>query len=134
MIPNIQPSKVYPTSAQVAPQSIAAAGTANTGYVAVPAGAKWAHITLLCGALGGGSEQVDINQATSTGGAGAKALATAAIAGVTTNSSVTDYDLNLDTMDINNGFNCIRALVTNTGGTGALVAIAVKFGPAASEA
>jgi hypothetical protein len=132
MIANVKPSKIFPNAgaaAAIFPQSIAAAGNAVTPWVQVPVGAKWAIVRLWTGALGGGSEQVDLEQATSAGGAGAKALATNVRTSAVNNQQFDD-ELNIDsTLDINNGFNFIRAKVTNTGGTGALVAVGLAFGP-----
>lgn len=129
MIPNIKPSKVYPVAGQAGPISVAAAGNAATSWVQVPAGSKWAIAELLNGVLGGGSEQVDLEQATSSGGAGAKALVTNAVTNAV-NNTASQVEANLDqVLDVAGGFNYVRAKVTNTGGTGALVSIALKFGP-----
>jgi hypothetical protein len=135
MIPNVKPSQLYPGTGlnsaigHVPPQSLAAAGIGTGPWIAVTPGAKWLIVALLSGALGGGSEQVDIEQATSAAGAGAKALATAAISAQTVNNRVDETEVSLDLLDINNGFAFVRAKVTNTGGTGALVALSVKQGP-----
>lgn len=132
MIPNVRPSQIYPNAGlanAVFPQSIAAAGNAVTPWVAVPAGARWMKTVLLTGVLGGGSEQLDYEQATSVAGAGAKALKTNQRTSAV-NSQQFDDEIDLDSnLDINNGFNFVRAKVTNTGGTGALVAISLAFGP-----
>ena len=131
MIANRKPSSVYPVAGAIPPQSVAAAGNATTGgtYLAVPAGAKWAIVRTLCGALGGGSEQVDVLQATSTGGAGSKALVTN-LRTAAGNNTQFDDEINLDSLlDINNGFAFIQVKITNTGGTGALIAAHVAFGP-----
>ena len=132
MIPNVRPSQLYPNAGlanAVFPQSVAAAGTAATPWVAVPIGSRWMRTLLLLGALGAGSEQLDYEQATSVGGAGAKALKTN-VRTSAVNSQQFDDEVDLDSnLDINNGFNFVRAKVTNTGGTGALVAIGLGFGP-----
>lgn len=131
MIPNVKPSQLYPVAVAVQPQSVAAAGVVTTAYVKVPANSKWLAVATLCGALGGGSEQVDVLQATDTSGTGSKALVTNLRTNAVNNTD-TDDDVNLDTlMDINNGFNCVAVKITNTGGTGALVAVRAAFGPAA---
>lgn len=128
MIPNIKPSQVYVAKASIPPQSLAAAANATSAWVAVPPGSKWLAVDTLTGALGGGSEQVDVLQATSVAGAGAKALVTNLR--TEANNNVFDQDeVNLDTMDINNGFNFVQVKITNTGGTGALVAVRAAFGP-----
>jgi hypothetical protein len=131
MIPNVKPSQVYPVAGGINPQSVAAAGNATTGatYLAVPAGAKWLIVHTVTGALGGGSEQVDVLQATSSAGAGSKALVTN-LRTTAANNSQFDDEVNLDTLlDINNGFAFIQVKITNTGGTGALVAARAAFGP-----
>gem|GEM_PF-6590028 len=127
-MPNIRPSQVYIAKTQISPQSIAAAGNALSAWIAVPPGSKWAVIDTLTGVLGGGSEQIDVLQATTVGGTGSKALVTNLRTEAVNN--VTDQDeVNLDTMDINNGFSFVQVRCTNTGGTGALVAVRVAFGP-----
>lgn len=132
MIPNIDPSQIYPVKAQINPQSIAAAGNATSAWTQVPVNSKWLYVVLNAGALGGGSEQIDVLQATSSGGANSKALSTGLISAVTTNNGTTTAVLDLEkNMDINNGFNFVQIKVTNTGGTGALVGASAIFGPAA---
>ena len=131
MIANRKPSQIYPGAGAIAPQSVAAAGNATTGgtYLAVPPHTKWAIVRTLCGALGGGSEQVDVLQATSSAGAGSKALVTN-LRTAAVNNTQFDDEVNLDSLlDINNGFAFLQAKITNTGGTGALVAAHVAFGP-----
>jgi hypothetical protein len=129
--PNVKPSLGYPVAGKVPPQSLAAAASANTGWIQIPMDSKWAMVQLLTGVLGGGSEQVDLQQATDAVGTGAKALQTAAIIDAV-NNDTQDYEANLDMLlDFANNFSYIRALVTNTGGTGALVSLALRFGPTA---
>lgn len=128
-IPSTKPSVIFPTKAAIPPQSIAAAGTADTGWVQVPPGSKWLSVALNTGALGGGSEQVDVLQAQDNSGTGSKALVTNLITEAG-NNKTDDGDVDLDTMDINNGFSYVKVRVTNTGGTGALVGLGAKFGPA----
>jgi hypothetical protein len=132
MIPNVKPSQMYPNAGAgngVFPQSLAAAAAVTGPYVQVPPGAKWAIVRLLTGALGAGSEQVDVLQAQSAAGLNAKALATN-IRTSAVNNQQFDDEVNIDlSLDINNGFNFIAVKVTNTGGTGALVAVNFAFGP-----
>ena len=131
MIANRKPSQIYPVAGAIAPQSVAAAGNATTGatWLAIPPHTKWAIVRTLCGALGGGSEQVDVLQATSSAGAGSKALITN-LRTAAANNTQFDDEINLDSLlDINNGFAFIQVKVTITGGTGSLVAAHVAFGP-----
>jgi len=129
MIPNINPSQVYPNVGSVVPQSLASA-SADTGgtYLTVPPGTKWMHLRLSCGA-GAGSVAVTANQATSAAGAGTKALTlNPTITGILTASKVTLYDQNLDLiLDYTNGFRFIQVVCTTTGTL--IVGLDVAFGP-----
>jgi hypothetical protein len=82
MIPNVKPSIIYPLKDKVAPQSIAAAGTAQTALARLLDGQLAEAHQLLVGA-GAGTAAVSLDQATTAAGAGAKALATAAQVGIT---------------------------------------------------
>lgn len=129
MIPNISPSKVYAYAAQIAPQSIAAAGTAQSGWVAV-ANNSWAKVLALVGA-GAGTLAVKIEQATTSGGAGVKDCVTAAQLGITALATGQQQaDAKLDQyVDVNNGFAYIRLNVTMTGGAGTLASASLELGP-----
>src|SRR4051812_5037262 len=96
MLPNVKPSQLYPIAGAVQPQSVAAAGSVNTGWLKVPAASKWLVAQLLCGVLGGGSVQVDVEQATDNAGTGAKALVTNLRTNAVNNTD-TDDEVNLDT-------------------------------------
>ena len=132
MIPNMKPSQMYPNAGPanaIFPQSLAAAASVTSQFVQLPVGARWAIVSLLTGALGGGSEQVDLLQATSAGGAGSKALMTNLRTSAVNNQQFDD-EVNLDSaLDVNNGFIFVAVKVTNTGGTGAQVAARFAFGP-----
>jgi len=129
MIPNIRPSVVYPIAGAIAPQSVAAAASVNTGWVKVAPGSKWAIAQLLAGALGGGSVQVDVLQAQDGAGTGSKAAVTNLFTNATNNTQ-TDGEINVETtLDINNGFSYVQVKATNTGGTGALISVGLRFGP-----
>jgi hypothetical protein len=78
--------------------------------------------------LGGGSLQVDVAQATSRPAPARRLLVTNAITNAV-NNTASQYDLNLETLDINGGFAFIQVKITNTGGTGALVGARAAFGP-----
>ncbi len=117
-------SALVPVKGQISPQSVAAAGHANSDWVDASQGINiLTEVTL--GALGGGSVALTFEQATSAGGAGGKALS--AFTGGT--SAVDNTKLEIDNapeaMDAENGFTFVRAVLTNTGGTGALVAATV---------
>jgi hypothetical protein len=131
MIPNVRPSKVYPYAAQIAPQSVAAAATVASGWAAASSNA-WLSLLLLVGA-GAGTFAMKVEQATSSGGAGAKDLVTAANLGVTaqeTGQAQVDVQLGAN-LDIDNGFAYVRVSLTCTGGAGTLAAVAATLGPAA---
>jgi hypothetical protein len=131
MIANFKPSTIYPNAGlanAVFPQSIAAASFAASPWVQVPTGARWAIARLWTGALGGGSLQLDLEQAKDAAGTGSKALVTNLRTSAVNNQQFDD-ESNLDLMDINNGFNFIRVKVTCTGGTGSLLACGLAMGP-----
>lgn len=131
MIPNIAPSKLYAYAAQIAPQSVAAAGNPTSGWVAV-ANNKWAKLLALVGA-GAGTLAVKLEQATSAAGAGAKDLATAAQVGITALATGQQQaDVNIDQyLDVNGGFGYVRINATMTGGAGTLAAVSLELGPQA---
>src|SRR6266511_2992251 len=94
---NRKPSKVYAVKEQVVPQSVAAAATVTSGWIAV-VNAKWLKLLALVGA-GAGTLAVKVEQATTIGGAGAKDLATAAQVGITvldTATKAAQADVNVD--------------------------------------
>ncbi len=132
--PNVKPSIQYPYKAQVAPQSMAAAATATSGWIAVGT-AKWAKILALVGA-GAGTLAVKLEQATSSGGAGAKDLATAAQTGITALATgAAQADVSIDQyLDVDGGFGFIRLSGTMTGGAGTLASASLELGPAAWQA
>jgi hypothetical protein len=132
---NRKPSAVYPVKASIAPQSVAAAGTASSGWIAVGAN-FWATIASLVGA-GAGTLAIKIEQATSAAGAGAKDLATAATLGITAQATGTQVNADLQlaqALDLDNGFEYIRITATVTGGAGTLIAAALSLGPAPYQA
>lgn len=131
MIPNVKPSKIFPAAGSIAPQSlVSAAATTGGTYIQVPAGSKWMHLRLLCGA-GAGSVAVTAAQATSSAGAGTKAATLSpAITGVVTATPLTTYEYNVETLlDAAGGFNFVQLTATTTGTL--IVGLDVSFGPAA---
>lgn len=133
--PNVKPAQLYPNADKIVPQSVAASATVTSGWVSA-AEVKWAHVTAISGA-GAGTFAVKLEQATSSGGAGAKDLATAATLGVTalaaSTVAVVDYDVATN-IDVDNSFAYFRASATCTGGSGTLFALALDKGPAARQA
>lgn len=132
MNPNVKPSAVYPAKGTVPPQSIAAAGNAVSAWMDAQAGLAYLSVILACGALGGGTLSVDVLQATSNAGAGAKDLVTGLIVGAATNNGIVQADVRVDetTLDINNGFRWVQIKINNVGGTGALASATAVLGPA----
>jgi hypothetical protein len=133
--PNEKPSTAYVVKGAVAPQSVAAAGTATSGWVDVGPN-KWAKVVSCLGA-GAGTAAVKLEQATSSGGAGAKDLITAANLGITAqaNSTQVQADGNIDAnLDLAGGFRWIRVSLTVTGGAGTLACASLELGPAQYQA
>lgn len=117
-------SVLVPVKAQINPQSVAAAGHANSGWV--DAGQCINILTEVnLGALGGGSVALTFEQATSSGGAGAKALSTFTGGTSAVDNAKMEIDNAPEGLDAENGFTYARAVLTVTGGTGALVAATV---------
>ena len=134
---NVKPSVAYPATyaSAIAPQSVAAAATVTGGWISAKE-VKWAKLIVLSGA-GAGTFAVKLEQATSSGGAGAKDLATAATLGVTAQAtgvlSQVDYNV-ADNIDTDNSFAFIRVSATCTGGSGTLGAVSLELGPAYRQA
>lgn len=130
---NVKPSVLYPSAqAQcIAPQSVAAAATVTGGWVSAKE-TKWLKIFASVGA-GAGTLAVKVEQATSSGGAGAKDLATAATLGASSLAASTilqvDYDV-ANNIDTTNSFAYVRLSATCTGGSGTLFAASLELGPA----
>jgi hypothetical protein len=135
-IPNYKPSLVYSGTyaSAIAPQSVAAAGNPVGGWVSV-ALMKWAKVISIAGA-GAGTVALKLEQATSSGGAGAKDLATAAVLGITAQANSTEVQVDFDipeNIDITNAFAFIRLNATVTGGAGTLYAASLELGPQSFE-
>ncbi len=127
---NIKPSKTFPVKGAISPQSVAAAGSAVSGWIAAKDGLGHATITALLGVLGGGVCSVDILQATDNAGTNAKALSTGVLANLATNNSQAQYDFRPhEECDIGNGFEWFQVKINVVGGTGSLVGAAVTYGP-----
>lgn len=129
MTPNVKPSKLYPNKGQIAPQSVAAAATVTSGWIDA-SNYAWAKLAILVGA-GAGTFALKLEQATSSGGAGAKDLYTAAQLGVTvlaTGQAQADAQLG-PALDVDNAFRWIRASATCAGGAGTLASVTVELGP-----
>lgn len=112
-----------PIGTTIAPQSVAAAGNAVSGWMDVGTAINILTEVNL-GALGGGTVTLTFQQATDGAGSGAKALAWTGYASAVNNAnSLIDNDPEL--LDINNGFRFVQAKLANVGGTGALLSAAL---------
>lgn len=128
MNPNVKPSQVYPIKTEIAPQSVAAAGSASSGWVL--ARDSWLSLVLLLGALGGATLSVDVLEATDGSGTGSQTLLTGVLAGLATNNSTASYDFKSDAnLTLSTNYEYIAFRVNVVGGTGSLVAAAVIGGP-----
>lgn len=122
--PNVRFSDLVAELDRISPIS-QGAGTATTAWLDAsqyPAVAALIQVGVL-----GASATVDakFQQATSSGGAGAKAITGAAITQITaTNNQEAIINLRVDQLDINNGFNFIQLSVT-VGVAATLIAAAV---------
>jgi hypothetical protein len=128
---NRAPSKVQVVQSQIVPQSVAAAATVTSGWFAVKQNA-WLKIISLVGA-GAGTFAVKVEQATSSGGAGAKDLITAANLGITaqaTGTPAVQADVKVDlNLDVDNAYAFVRLSATCTGGAGTLFGATIEAGP-----
>lgn len=119
-------SDVLPIGGALPPQSVAAAGTAVTGWVDVSQGIN-VLTTINVGALGGGSVALTWQQAQDSSGTGAKALAAFGTgSAMSSNNKTQMIDNDPEGLDINNGFKFVQGTLTVTGGSGALVSATVQ--------
>lgn len=130
---NVKPSVLFPGTyaSAIAPQSVGAGATVTGAWISVKE-TKWVKLNLTMGA-GAGTGALKLEQATSSGGAGAKDLVTAANLGITAQAAATQAqaDFNVaDNIDVDNSFAFVRASLTVTGGAGTLAAVTVELGPA----
>lgn len=120
---------LIPRAGDIAPQSVAAAGTASSGWIAAKDAPNFiAQVDL--GALGGGTVTATLEQANTSGGGGAKALAVSnsqTVASAVDNANF-EFDIESSSLDHNNAFAWFRLTLTNVGGTGALVAAVINSG------
>jgi hypothetical protein len=130
MTPNVDLKQYYPVKGQVNPASIAAGGNAVSAWLDAKDGNRL-HIALLAGALGGGTLDVDVDQATDNAGTGSKVLAADVLAAQATNNTPAQADVDLhNLLDVNGGYRFVRVKINNTGGTGAIAGAACLIGPA----
>lgn len=126
MFPNAKPSELIAVVGTINPTS-QAAGTVTTGWVAA---ADYEHLlaVLMVGALGASATvAAKIEQATSSGGAGAKDVTGLAITTITTgNNQQALINVDQNDLDINGGFAFVRLSVTVA--TAATLTSAVLFG------
>jgi hypothetical protein len=116
-------SALVPLKAQIAPQSVAAAGNATSGWVDAKDAAALLAVANL-GTLGGGTVTMSLEQATTSGGAGAKAVTgfTGVASAVDNTQIVSDIEITPALLDGDNSFRFVRMKLANVGGSGALVA------------
>jgi len=100
--------------------SVAAAGTLASGWIAV--GGYGAVHTVVGIGSGAGTPAITYEQATDSGGTGAKALAWDAGTFATDRTEVTN---NPNALDVAGGFTHVRATVTITGGAGTVTSLNV---------
>lgn len=125
---NVIKKALMPRLGDIAPQSVAAAGTATTGWIAAKTQPEFVTQVNL-GDLGGGSVALTFEQATDGSGSGSKALSSGVNVGSSsTNNANFEVDNVSSALDHNNGFTHFRAVLTVTGGTGALVSAIVNSG------
>jgi hypothetical protein len=109
-----------PIVGSIAPQSVAAAGNAASGWIKADTAPKFLAV-LNYGALGGGTVTPTFEQATDASGTGAKALsAWGGVANAANNTSAELCNI-ADQLDQKNAFYWFRLKLSNVGGTGALV-------------
>jgi hypothetical protein len=110
-----------PVLAMVAPVSIAAGLSANTGWFDVRNGTRIRALVAV--GAGGGTPAISWQQANTAAGGGAKALPAWGVG--TFASSRIDVDNPQPQLDLNNGFGWVMGTVTVTGGTGTITAMLV---------
>lgn len=114
-----------PTVGDIAPQSIAAAANAVSGWIA--ASQAFSFITRAnLGVLGSGAVTLSFEQAQDSGGTGSKALSTWTGGSSSTNAANIDVENDPAQLDLANGFTHFRAKLANVGGSGALVSAIVE--------
>ncbi len=119
-----------PSKGSIAPQNVAAAGNATSGWTKADEAPDYlAQLNL--GVLGGGTVTPAFEQATDAAGAGAKALVTGGdVSAVSANNTLRTIQFSADKLDSKNGFLWFRLKLSNVGGTGALVAASIHaIGP-----
>lgn len=110
-----------PVKEAIDPQSVAAAGTAATGWIAAKDAENFLAV-IQGGALGGGSVAASFTQATDGSGTDSKALSITAPTALSVNNTQSEIDVNPNDLDLANNFTHFKMTLTVTGGTGALVA------------
>lgn len=114
-----------PQKGKVAPQSVAAAANVTSGWIAA-ADAPDFLVQINMGALGGGTVTPSFEQASDSGGTGAKALTTGAdVTAIAVNDTQRTLQFASRVLDHANGFTYFRLKLANVGGTGALVSASI---------
>lgn len=127
-----KPKSFFPVEGgSIAPQSVAAAGTAASGWIDC-AEAHTIAMLLMTGLLDVGRVEVTWEQAKTNAGGDAKALDTGGFAqhntALNADNTETWIEGNVEELDINNGFRFVKATITGgatLGGAGALIAAAL---------
>lgn len=125
-MPKILASDYFPKKTTINPQSVAAAASVTSTYVAVN-DCFAIYALFMMGALGGGTVTCSFMQATSAAGAGAKALTATGSYGAFTavanavDITQTEIEAATDAMDLANGFYFLAIKVTVAGGSGSLL-------------
>jgi hypothetical protein len=132
---NVPVNEIFPVVAQISPQTVAAAGTATSGYVQFVDGDHiFGHV--IAGAISSSSSVTcSWVQATDDQGTSAKALTAGDFDSAT--FSATEDDTNKvvpaglrSDLDLANNFTYVALRVAVTGGTNAVLAGEVRRGPA----
>lgn len=110
-----------PIAGKVAPQSVAAAGNATSGWIKADTSPNWLTVCNY-GALGGGTVTPTFEQATDGTGTGAKALAWTIPTAGSADNTQSEAINRAAAMDQKGGFLWFRVKLSNVGGTGALIA------------
>ena len=114
-----------PLLGDIAPQSVAAAGSAQSGWMDAGSCIN-VHTEINLGALGGGTVTATWEQATTSAGAGAKSLSAWTGGSSATNNANISVDNDPEKLDIAGGFRYVRLTLANVGGTGALCSAVVQ--------
>jgi hypothetical protein len=120
-------SELVPVADKIAPQSVAAAANATSGWIDAGQAPNFV-VNAQLGALGGGTVTLSIEQASDNTGTGAKAAAGPGTPSSAANNATLTTNVRPEQLDQANGFRYFRAKLANVGGTGALVSAVIQSG------